>query len=73
VQKQPHSTHPKVHGLIPCDAWHPVAYCGIMGLFHVKRGVLEKRNTTIFSVLWPPSIALWGPSVPPYTLVVRLE
>jgi hypothetical protein len=30
-------------------------------------------NTNIFRVLWPPSIALWGSLVPPYTLVVRLE
>ena len=28
-------------------------------------------NTTIFSVLWPPSVALWGSLVLPYTLVVR--
>jgi hypothetical protein len=23
-------------------------------------------NTTVFSVLWPPSVALWGSSVLPY-------
>jgi hypothetical protein len=31
----------------------------------------DSPNTTVFSVLWPPSIALWGSLVPPYTLVVQ--
>ena len=33
-------------------------------------------NTTVFSVrvvLWPPRIALWGPLVLPYTMVVQLK
>jgi hypothetical protein len=30
-------------------------------------------NTTVFSVLWPRSIALWGSLVPPYSLLVLLE
>jgi hypothetical protein len=34
---------------------------------------ITSPNNTVFSVLWPPSIALWGSLVPPYTLVVRLE
>jgi hypothetical protein len=34
---------------------------------------IPSPNTTVFSVLWPPSIALWGSLVPPYTLVVRLK
>ena len=36
---------------------------------------IPSPNTTVFSlhVLWPPSIALWGSLVPPYTLLVRLE
>ena len=32
---------------------------------------IPSPNTTVFSVLWPPSIALWGSLVLPYTLVVR--
>ena len=32
---------------------------------------IPSPNTTVSSVLWPPSIALWGSLVPPYTLVVR--
>jgi hypothetical protein len=36
---------------------------------------IPSPNTTVFSVLdlWPPSIALWGSLVPPYTLLLRLE
>ena len=34
---------------------------------------IPSPNTTVFSVLWPPSIALWGSLVPPYSLVVLLE
>ena len=32
---------------------------------------IPSPNTTVFSVLWPPSVALWGSLVLPYTLVVR--
>ena len=32
---------------------------------------IPSPNTTIFGILWPPSIALWGSLVPPYTLFVR--
>jgi hypothetical protein len=32
---------------------------------------IPSPNTTVFSVLWPPTIALWGSLVFPYTLVVR--
>jgi hypothetical protein len=28
---------------------------------------IPSPNTTVFSVLWPPSIAMWGSLVPPYT------
>jgi hypothetical protein len=34
---------------------------------------IPSPNTTVVSVLWPPSIVLWRSLVPPYTLVVRLE
>ena len=34
---------------------------------------IPSPNTTVFSVLWPPSSALWWSLVPPHTLVVRLE
>jgi hypothetical protein len=27
-------------------------------------------NTTVFGILWPPSNALWGSLLLPYTLVV---
>ena len=32
---------------------------------------IPSPNTTVFSALWPHSIALWGSSVPPYTMVVQ--
>jgi hypothetical protein len=32
---------------------------------------IPSPNTTVFSVLWPPSIAAWGSLVFPYTLVVQ--
>ena len=34
---------------------------------------IPSPNTTVFSVIWPTSVALWGSLVFPYTLVVRLE
>jgi hypothetical protein len=34
---------------------------------------IPSPNTTVFSVLRPLSIALWGSLVPPYSLVVLLE
>jgi hypothetical protein len=32
---------------------------------------IPSPNTTVFGILWPPSIALWGSLVPPYTLSVQ--
>ena len=34
---------------------------------------IPSPNSTVFSVLWPPSIALWGSLVFPYSLVVQYE
>jgi hypothetical protein len=46
---------------------------GIEGKF-IRYFEIPSPNTTVFSVLWPPSIALCvGSSVFPYTLVVQLE
>jgi hypothetical protein len=33
--------------------------------------LIPSPNTTIFGILWPPSIAPWGSLVPPYTLFVQ--
>ena len=33
--------------------------------------IIPSPNTTVFGVLWPPSIALWGSLVPPCTILVR--
>jgi hypothetical protein len=34
---------------------------------------IPSPNTTVFGILWPPSIAHWGTLVPPYTLFVQLD
>ena len=43
---------------------------GVFGLGTLTY-VIPSPNTTVFSVLWPPSITLWESSVFPYTLVVQ--
>jgi hypothetical protein len=46
---------------------------GSQSAFSLKERQACSTNTTVFSVLWPTSIALWGSLVPPYTLAVQLE
>jgi hypothetical protein len=52
---------------------HLVPYRCVPSNIHVliRYSYTPSSNTTIFSVLWPPSIALWGSLVLPYTLVVQ--
>ena len=42
---------------------------GVFGTLTYR--VTPSPNTTVFGILWPPSIALWGSLVFPYTLVVQ--
>jgi hypothetical protein len=50
-------TYRQLHATSWCYAWY----------FDIP-----SPNTTVSSVLWPPSIALWGSLVPPYTLLRKL-
>ena len=49
---------------------HAAMVAKVGGVFGTLR-YPHLANTTVFSVLWPPSIAGWGSLVFPYTLVVH--
>jgi hypothetical protein len=54
--------------LVARSSQQPGSYGGRSGgaIWYFDIPSPNTSNTTLFSVLWPPSIALWGSLVPPY-------
>ena len=53
------------------DAWWVTCRYGGRSTGGIWCSEIPSPNTTVFSVLWLPSVALWGSLVLPYTLLVR--